>query len=110
VLVGLKAVDWFGSLSILAVTLMVLLGLELGGTSFAWKSPQVLCLVIIGALLSGVFIYSEKRLAEYPLMPIGLFQNLSNVGSLAVCFCHGMVGILLHFPCRSSCRYSVNSL
>lgn len=34
VLVGLKAVDWFGSLSILAMTLMLLLGLEFGGATF----------------------------------------------------------------------------
>ena len=92
---GLKAVDWFGSLSILAVTLMILLGLEFGGASFPWKSPQVLCLIIIGALLSGVFIFSEKRLARYPLMPLGLFKNRSNVASLLVCFLHGMVSLFL---------------
>lgn len=88
---GLKAVDWFGSLSILAVTLMVLLGLEFGGATFPWKSPQVLCLIIIGALISAVFIFSEKRLAKYPLMPLDLFKNISNVASLLVCFLHGMV-------------------
>jgi MFS family permease len=88
---GLKAVDWFGSISILAVTLMILLGLEFGGATFPWKSPQVLCLVIIGALLSGVFIFSEKRLARYPLMPLDLFKNSSNIASLLVCFLHGMV-------------------
>lgn len=32
---GLKAVDWFGSLSILGMTLMLLLGLEFGGVTFA---------------------------------------------------------------------------
>jgi len=31
---GIKAVDWFGSLSILAFTLMLLLGLEFGGATF----------------------------------------------------------------------------
>jgi hypothetical protein len=34
VVAGLKAVDWFGSLSILGMTLMILLGLEFGGATF----------------------------------------------------------------------------
>ncbi|KAH7333461.1 major facilitator superfamily domain-containing protein [Rhexocercosporidium sp. MPI-PUGE-AT-0058] len=87
---GLKAVDWFGSISILATTLMIFLGLELGGVTFPWKSPQVLCLVIIGALTSGIFIFSEKRLARYPLMPLDLFKNATNIASLLLYFLHGM--------------------
>jgi low affinity Fe/Cu permease len=90
VVAGLKAVDWFGSLSILAVTLMVLLGLEFGGATFPWKSPQVLCLIIIGTLISGMFIFSEKKLAKYPLMPMDLFKDRSNIASLLVCFLHGI--------------------
>ncbi|KAG0650280.1 Efflux pump [Hyphodiscus hymeniophilus] len=90
VIEGLKAVDWFGSLSILAVTLMVLLGLEFGGATYPWVSPQVLCLIIIGALISVVFIFSEKRLAKYPLMPLEIFKDMSNVASLLVCFMHAM--------------------
>jgi hypothetical protein len=31
---GFKAIDWLGSLSILALTLMLLLGLEFGGATF----------------------------------------------------------------------------
>lgn len=88
---GLKAVDWFGSISILAVTLMLLLGLEFGGATFPWKSPQVVCLVVIGALISGVFIFCEKRLARYPLMPLALFKDRSNIASLLLCSSHGMV-------------------
>ena len=90
---GLKAVDWFGSISILAATLMVFLGLEFGGAIFPWKSPQVLCLVIIGALISGIFIFSEKRLARYPLMPLDLFKNWSNIASLLLCFLHATVSL-----------------
>ena len=88
---GFKAIDWFGSLSILGVTLMLLLGLEFGGTSFAWNSPTVICLIIFGTIMIGVFIFSEKRLAQYPLMPMGLFKHSSNIACMAMCFFHGMV-------------------
>lgn len=88
---GFKAIDWFGSLSILALALMLLLGLEFGGATFPWNSPQVLCLIIFGSLMSIFFLFSEKRLARYPLMPLNLFRKRSNVACLLVGFFQGMV-------------------
>ncbi|RFU34135.1 hypothetical protein B7463_g2228, partial [Scytalidium lignicola] len=90
---GIKAVDWAGSVSILAVTIMVLLGLDFGGNTFAWSSPKVVCLIIFGALCSVLFIYSEKRLAKYPLMPLALFTQRSTVATLLVVFFHGISSI-----------------
>jgi MFS family permease len=90
---GFKAIDWFGSLSILALTLMLLLGLEFGGATFPWKSPQVICLIIFGSLMSIFFFFSEKRLARYPLMPLDLFGKRSNIACLLVGFFQGMVSI-----------------
>lgn len=88
---GLKAIDWFGSLSILGFALMLLLGLDFGGETFAWSSTQVICLVVFGSFCSLLFIFSEKWLAKYPLMPLHLFGRISNVATLAVCFAHGVV-------------------
>lgn len=61
---GIIAIDWAGTLSILAVTLMLLLGLDFGGATFPWKSPQVICLIVLGAVMIGFFVYSEKKLAK----------------------------------------------
>ncbi|KAJ5759205.1 Efflux pump dotC [Penicillium odoratum] len=88
---GFKAIDWFGSLSVLGLTLMLLLGLDFGGEAFAWSSPQVICLIVFGSLCSLIFIYSEKRLAKYPIMPLDIFSHISNIASLAVGFAHGFV-------------------
>ncbi|PKX97765.1 MDR family MFS transporter [Aspergillus novofumigatus IBT 16806] len=90
---GVRAIDWFGSLSILGLTLMLLLGLDFGGETFPWDSPKVICLIVFGSLCSLLFIYSEKRLAKYPLMPMGLFGQTSNIAILAVAFAHGFVFI-----------------
>jgi EmrB/QacA subfamily drug resistance transporter len=87
---GIKAIDWAGSLAILALTIMVLLGLDFGGNTFAWSSPKVICLIVFGALCSVLFIYSEKRLAKYPLIPMELFSQRSNVATLLVVFFHGV--------------------
>ncbi|KAL4752607.1 hypothetical protein BDW72DRAFT_211594 [Aspergillus terricola var. indicus] len=86
---GIKAVDWFGSLSILAISVMILLGLDFGGDTFPWDSPKVICLIVFGSLMSVVFIYSEKRLAKYPLMPLDIFKSRSNIACFLVDFTHG---------------------
>lgn len=96
ILEGVKAIDWFGSLSILGLTLMLLLGLNFGGETFPWNSPKVICLIIFGCAMSLLFIYSEKRLAKYPLMPMRIFNQTSNVASLLVCFTQGFVST--HYP------------
>lgn len=88
---GIKAVDWFGSFSILGLTVMVLLGLDFGGDIFPWDSPKVICLIVFGCLMTLVFIYCEKRLAKYPLMPLGIFGKRSNVACFLVAFTHGFV-------------------
>lgn len=90
-MVGIKAIDWLGSLSILGLTLMLLLGLDFGGIIFAWSSPKVICLIVFGSLMSVVFVLCEKRFAKYPLMPMRLFQRTSNVACLVVTYCHGFV-------------------
>jgi len=90
---GLRAIDWYGSFSILGLTVMLLLGLNFGGTTFPWDSTKVICLIVFGCLMSVVFIFSERHLAKYPLMPLGILRDRSNVLSLLVGFMHGFVSI-----------------
>jgi hypothetical protein len=88
---GIKAVDWAGSLSMLGVTLMLLLGLDFGGETFPWNSPTVICLIVFGSATILIFVLSEKEFAKYPLMPMVLFKNHSNVAALLVTMVHGFV-------------------
>lgn len=74
---------------------MLLLGLNFGGTTFPWDSPKVICLMVFGCLMSILFVYSERRLAKYPLMPLRIVKELSNVMSLLVAFSHGFVSTLV---------------
>lgn len=89
---GIKAIDWAGSLSIVGVMVMVLLGLNFGGTAYPWDSPKVICLVVVGALMAVLFLFNESRLARYPIMPLGLFRHKSNAACLAI-------GFTQHFVC-----------
>jgi len=74
---------------------MVLLGLDFGGVTFPWNSPKVICLIVFGVVMSVFFIFSEKRLAKYPLIPPDLFSARSNIASLVVTFAHGFVSTTL---------------
>lgn len=89
---GLRAVDWFGGLSMLAVTLLLLLGLDFGGVEYPWGSPRVICMLVFGAVMIGFFLYSEKRLAKYPLMLLSIFtESLSGNAIIVVSFTSSMV-------------------
>ncbi|KAE8312664.1 major facilitator superfamily domain-containing protein [Aspergillus transmontanensis] len=94
---GIVAVDWLGTVCILAVTLLLLLGLDFGGAIFPWSSPKVICLIVFGTAMIGFFVFSEKRLAKYPLMPLSIFSNWSNNAIILVAFAHSMVSIGVEF-------------
>ncbi|GME25398.1 MFS transporter [Neofusicoccum parvum] len=93
ILAGLRAIDWSGSLAIVGGTLMLLLGLEFGGVIHPWGSATVVCLIVFGIVTIGLFLVLEWKVASYPIMPLRLFSERSNLAALAACFIHGFVFI-----------------
>ncbi|KAJ8609922.1 hypothetical protein MRB53_038860 [Persea americana] len=93
---GLKAMDWSGIVTMLAMSLLFLLGLEFGGAVFPWNSATVICLIVFGAVSIGAFVWSEKR-ARYPLMPLKVFTILSNNAVIVLAACHSMVSIGIEY-------------
>lgn len=89
---GAQAVDWLGILLVLGMTLMTLLGLNLGGVISPWGSPKVICLVVFGFVASIIFALYEAKFTQNPLMQMRILRTPSNLASLLVCFMHGMVG------------------
>lgn len=90
---GLKAIDWYGCTTMLGVMVMLLLGLDLGGTAYSWQSPTVICLISFSGLMAMLFIFAEKKLAKYPVLPLDIFNDRSNVASLAFGFFHDFVSL-----------------
>lgn len=90
---GLAAIDWLGSLTIVGGTLMILLGLEFGGVTFPWDSPTVICLIVFGAVLVGVFFLVELKVAKFPVIPLRIFKQPSNLAVVGLSACHGFVFI-----------------
>lgn len=96
---GLRAIDWLGTLSILAITLLLLLALDFGGAIFPWNDAKVISLLVVGTLMIGFFIFNERR-ARYPLMPLIVFKSWSNNAVFLVVVAHAMViiGIEYYMP------------
>ncbi|KAI4612255.1 hypothetical protein J4E83_007807 [Alternaria metachromatica] len=90
---GIKAVDWFGMFTFLGFTLMILLGLDFGGVLFPWDSAKVIALLVVGGVMIFAFIYSEAKVAKYPLIPMTVFRRGTNIAAFLVVFFHGFVFI-----------------
>ncbi|OQV01443.1 hypothetical protein CLAIMM_06804 [Cladophialophora immunda] len=90
---GLLAIDWMGCTTSIGGTVMFLLGLEIGGITFPWSSPTVICLLVFGLVTTGIFILIEWHIAKYPIIPLRIFKHRSNIAALGLCYIHGFVFI-----------------
>ncbi|KAK7426630.1 hypothetical protein QQZ08_006808 [Neonectria magnoliae] len=97
---GLKAIDWSGGVLVIGATLMLLLGLYLGGVYEPWNSAPVICLMVFGVVTGVLFVLNEWKMAEHPVIPVHLFRSWSSSAAYGVCFFHGFVfmGVAYYLP------------
>ncbi|MFD8211327.1 MFS transporter [Streptomyces sp. NPDC059695] len=92
-------IDYLGTFLIAAVATCLVLVASLGGTTWAWGSPQIIGLAVLGAVLLVWFLYVERRAAE-PVLPLKLFRirtfSLVSVISFVVGF--AMFGAMTYLP------------
>ncbi|MGW3986489.1 MFS transporter [Streptomyces sp. NPDC004830] len=92
-------IDYLGTFLIAAVATCLVLVASLGGTTWAWDSPQIIGLAVLGVLLACAFVAVERRAAE-PVLPLKLFKvrtfTLSAVISFVVGF--AMFGAMTYLP------------
>ncbi|MEU6103769.1 MDR family MFS transporter [Streptomyces flaveolus] len=92
-------IDYLGTLLIASVATCLVLVASLGGTTWAWASPQIIGLAVLGAVLAAVFVAVERKAAE-PVLPLKLFRvrtfTLSAVISFVVGF--AMFGAMTYLP------------
>lgn len=90
---GIKAIDWVGVILIVGGVTMFLFGMESGGVTHPWDSAYTLCLIILGIFTIVLFFINEAKFAKYPVIPLRIFKDRSNLAALGVCFIHGFVFI-----------------
>ncbi|WP_077795987.1 MFS transporter [Streptomyces sp. JHA26] len=92
-------IDYPGTLLIASVATCLVLVASLGGTTWAWGSPQIIGLAVLSVVLAAAFVAVERRAAE-PVLPLKLFRvrtfTLSAVISFVVGF--AMFGAMTYLP------------
>jgi len=68
------AIDYTGAAMIMAAASALLLVTVWGGQEFAWSSPLIIGLAVVGVLMIGAFIWQERRISE-PIIPPRLWRN-----------------------------------
>ena len=67
-------IDYLGAALLAAALSAIVLVCTLGGTDYAWGSPQIIALAIVAVALVVAFVIAERRAAE-PVLPPRLFGN-----------------------------------
>ncbi|KAJ2741367.1 hypothetical protein GGI20_005238 [Coemansia sp. BCRC 34301] len=70
----LKKVDFLGSAVLIGAVVMLLLALTWGGKNYPWRSARVVCMLVFGVVLLGVFLVIEWKTSADPTVPIPLFR------------------------------------
>ena len=93
------AIDWLGAAVLVAGVSSLLLALSWGGTQYPWSSGVIIGLFVAGAVLAGVFLLQETRVAE-PILPLRLFRRSTFALANAAGFVLGLVmfGSIIFIP------------
>ncbi|TPX37523.1 hypothetical protein SmJEL517_g00506 [Synchytrium microbalum] len=70
-----KKIDWTGTFFLVCAVVFLLVPLQSGGSIYAWNSPIVISLFVLGFAFIIVFILWETYVAADPVIPMSLFKN-----------------------------------
>jgi EmrB/QacA subfamily drug resistance transporter len=92
-------IDYLGAAVLAAALTCIVLFTSLGGTTYAWGSPQILVLIALSAVLVPAFVFVERRAAE-PVLPLSLFRNRIFSVASAIGFVVGLAlfGAVTYLP------------
>ncbi|MFF9064800.1 DHA2 family efflux MFS transporter permease subunit [Streptomyces sp. NPDC014891] len=92
-------IDYLGTFLIASVATCLVLVASLGGTTWAWDSPQIIGLAVLGAVLLVCFVRVERRAAE-PVIPLRLFgiRTFSLVAVISFVVGFAMFGAMTYLP------------
>jgi EmrB/QacA subfamily drug resistance transporter len=69
-----RRIDYMGAGLLASALSAIVLLTTLGGTNYAWGSPFIIGLILVGVLLLMAFVIVERRAPE-PILPLRLFRN-----------------------------------
>jgi EmrB/QacA subfamily drug resistance transporter len=93
------AMDYLGAALLAGALASVVLFTSLGGTTWAWGSPEIFILIVASVVFTPLFLLVESRAAE-PILPLSLFRNHTFSVTSAVGFIVGfaLFGAVTYLP------------
>jgi EmrB/QacA subfamily drug resistance transporter len=94
-----RPVDVLGAALLTVAASSLVLVTSWGGTEYAWDSPTILMLAVIGAATLGAFVSQERRAVD-PVVPLELFRSraFSAAGLSAFMVGMAMFGAITFLP------------
>ena len=93
-----RHIDFEGASLLVAAVVPLLVALSIS-TQHDWTSPEMLALLGVSVVSAVAFVFVERR-EEQPIVPLGLFRNVTFTVSVIVAFLAavGMFGTILFVP------------
>ncbi|MDX3489030.1 MDR family MFS transporter [Streptomyces sp. ID05-18] len=92
-------IDYLGTFLIASVATALVLVASLGGTTWAWSSPQIIGFAVLAVVLLVAFVAVERRAVE-PVLPLKLFRMRTFALVAVISFVIGfaMFGAMTYLP------------
>ena len=94
------AIDYLGAALLAGGLTAIVLFTSLGGTTYAWGSPEIVALAVVGVVLLVAVPRSSRARATEPILPLELFRNRIFVVTSAIGFIVGLAlfGAVTYLP------------
>jgi len=92
-------IDYLGAALLAGTLAAIVLFTSLGGTTYAWRSPEIVGLMAASVVLLPALLWAESRAVE-PILPLSLFRNRTFAVTSAVGFIVGfaLFGAVTYLP------------
>lgn len=94
------AIDWGGAvLLVTSIVSLLITPVLVQNNGYAWDSPLIVSILVLGAALFGIFLWVESKVKE-PIVPLHLFKNRNIVVLSMIVFIVGLglMGAFSSFP------------
>ncbi|KAJ8073752.1 hypothetical protein PM082_012030 [Marasmius tenuissimus] len=95
--VKIRRIDFLGSFLVLVSSIMVVMALTWGGSSYPWTNAHVVAPGCIGIVFGIAFVLWEGKGPKYPLLPLYIFRQRIVIGAAITHFINGYLTMVQVF-------------
>lgn len=85
----LRQIDIMGSILTFASTILLLLGINWGSTTYGWSEGRVIVVLVLGSALIPFFVMYESLVPKFPTVPPELLKDYVVLAAVVQAFANG---------------------